>query len=200
VSKPRRLPAYDTASFPPHGFWSSLIESQSMQRPVPPSSRNAFTLIELILVLVVIAIALGTVAPSLSGSTRTQKLRDTAEQFVTLTRLARLRAMTTATPHRVVIDTANRRCVLAMQVGLQFTQVPGDGDVDREFDFPDNVTMQIVAAPGGAAARDFVDFLPTGRSQPAVVRVLAMDDNEYVDAACATPTESFRVLKPGEAP
>src|SRR3954464_11941493 len=93
-----------------------------------PSSRRAFTLIELMLVLLVIAIALGTVAPSLRGHSRTSKLRDTAEQFVTLTRLARTRAMSTGQPHRIVIGAAPRsgserpRCVLAVQNGLQFDE------------------------------------------------------------------------------
>src|SRR3954464_14826661 len=93
-----------------------------------PSSRRAFTLIELMLVLLVIAIALGTVAPSLRGHSRTSRLRDTAEQFVTLTRLARTRAMSTGQPHRIVIDAANRRCVLAVQSGQQFNPITGQGD------------------------------------------------------------------------
>jgi type II secretion system protein H len=162
--------------------------------------RSGFTLIELIVVLFIIAVALATVAPSLRGSTRTQRLRDSAEQFVTLTRLARLRAMTTATPHRVVIDAGNDRCVLAVQSGQQFARAKGDGASDTEFAIPAGVTCEITQAPGGAGARDFIDFFPTGRSQAAVVRFTAADDGEFVEAACATPTESFRVLKPGEAP
>ncbi len=172
----------------------------TLTRPCRRSRRRpAFTLIELIVVLFIIAVAVATVAPSLRGSTRTQRLRDSADQFVTLTRLARLRAMTTATPHRVVIDMTNRRCVLAVQEGQQFAQARGDGASDTEFPIPDGVNCQVTQAPGAPAAHDFLDFFPTGRSQPAVVRFTA-DDGEYVEAACATPTESFRVLKPGEAP
>src|SRR4051812_380773 len=91
-------------------------------------SRPAFTLIELMLVLLVIAIALGMVAPSLRGHSRTSRLRDTAEQFVTLTRLARTRAVSLGQPYRVVIDAANRRCVLAVQNGLQYDELRGQGD------------------------------------------------------------------------
>jgi type II secretion system protein H len=160
-------------------------------------SRLAFTLIELMLVLLVISIALGTVAPSLRGHSRSSRLRDTAEQFVTLTRLARTRAVSTGQPHRVVIDAANRRCVLAVQSGLQFNEITGQGD-DNEFPFPDNVTIRMVEAPGGA--RDFLDFMPNGRAQAAKVRVSANDDGESVDVECATPAESFHVLKPWEAP
>src|SRR5436190_17539970 len=137
-----------------------------------PPSRPAFTLIELMLVLVVIAIALGTVAPSLRGHNRTSRLRDTAEQFVTLTRLARTRAVSTGQPHRVVINAPPRsgsdrpRCVLAIQNGLQFDEIQGQGD-DTQFDFPENVTIRMVEAPGGA--RDFVDFMPNGRAQAAKI-------------------------------
>jgi type II secretion system protein H len=164
-----------------------------------PSSRRAFTLIELMLVLLVIAIALGTVAPSLRGHSRTSRLRDTAEQFVTLTRLARTRAISTGQPHRVVIDAAKRRCVLAVQTvqsGQQFNEIQGEGD-DTEFLWPDRVTVRMVEAPGGP--RDFIDFMPTGRGQAAKVRVSDDDDGESVDVECATPTESFHVLKSWEA-
>ncbi|MDB4966667.1 MAG: hypothetical protein JWN44_2356, partial [Myxococcales bacterium] len=65
-------------------------------RRTAPQSRPAFTLLELVLVMLVITIAIAVVAPTLRGWSRGSHLRDTAEQFVTLTRLARTQAASSA--------------------------------------------------------------------------------------------------------
>src|SRR4051812_45648274 len=112
------------------------------------TSRPAFTLIELVLVLMVIAIALAMVSPSLRGWSKGSRVRDTAEQFVTLARFTRTRAVSTGQVHRLVIDANGRRCVVMARAGQQFAEL-GVG-TDAEFPFPDDVTLRMVEAPGGA--------------------------------------------------
>ena len=157
------------------------------------SSRPAFTLLELVLVLVVIAIALGVAAPSLRGWSHGARLRDTAEQFMTLARQARTQAIAKAQVHRLTLDSGKGRCVVSAQDGQQWMEL--DRGMGGSFDIPEGVTIQMTDPQG--ARRDFIEFYPNSRTQAVRVR-FSMADGQ-VDIECTTPTEGFRVLASGEA-
>lgn len=154
--------------------------------------RRAFSLLELVLVLAVIAIALAAVAPTLRGWHRGSHLRDAGDQFLTLTRLARTRAVANAQVHRLSIDAAAGRCFVAVQDGQQWAKV--DTGMDGWFDIPEGVTIKMTDTQG--ASRDYIEFFPTGRTQATRVH-LSMDDGQ-LDITCDTPTEGFRLVQPGE--
>jgi type II secretion system protein H len=155
--------------------------------------RSAFTLIELILVLLLIAVIAGIVSPTLRGFSAGQKLRDTADRFVTLTRLARAQALATGQVHRVTIDTANNRCVVAAEVGQQLTEI-SDG-MDGAFEIPEGVHIQLKDAQGMPG--DYVQFYPNGRTQTASLRISMTDGESYVDVECVAPVEGFYMINPG---
>jgi type II secretion system protein H len=151
--------------------------------------RAAFTLLELVLVLLVITIAVGIAAPSLRGWSRGSKMRDTADQLVTLARLARTQAASTAQLHRLTLDARNNRAVVQIQDGEQFNDMTeGEGGV---YNFPEGVTVALTDLQGGP--REFIEFQPNGRIQTSRFRVTMEDGYETV-IECATPTEGFRVL------
>lgn len=162
-----------------------------MRRTGRPT-RPAFTLIELVLVMFVVTIAIGVVAPTLSGWSRGSHLRDAAEQFVTLTRLARTRAVSVAQIHRLTVDSRSRRCALAVQDGQQLVELTAA--MDGVVELPEGVSVEMTDLQG--APSGFVDFYPNGRTRPARIRV-SMDDGSEVVVECAAPTESFRVVSSG---
>jgi type II secretion system protein H len=163
-----------------------------MRRTRSQTRRSAFTLLELVLVMLVITIAIAVVAPTLRGWSRGSHLRDTAEQIVTLTRLARTQAASTAQLHRVTIDPRNRRCVLSVQDGQQFNDFTSA--MDGVVEIPDGVTVQMTDLQN--APREFVDFFPNGRIDTGRVRV-SMDDGSEIVVECGTPTEGFRITTTG---
>jgi prepilin-type N-terminal cleavage/methylation domain-containing protein len=65
---------------------------------------RAFTLVELVLVMVVIAVVAAMVMPSLSGTARGRRLGDTANQIVALARMARTQSVTEGKMYRLNID------------------------------------------------------------------------------------------------
>ena len=124
-------------------------------------SRPAFTLLELVVVLLVITIAMGIVAPQLRGWNHGAKLRDTGEQFITLARLARTQAAATGQVHRLVVG-SDGRCAVSVQDGEQFLELgaPYEGN----FAVPEGVSIKLTDNQN--VPRDFVEFYPNGRPSP----------------------------------
>ena len=79
-----------------------------MTSPTGPSDRRAtgaFTLLELIAVLVLISAVLAIAAPSLRGFVRGRQTAEAAAQMLSLTHLARSRAASQGCIHRLNVDT-----------------------------------------------------------------------------------------------
>lgn len=144
--------------------------------------------------MVIIATVLAMAAPSLRGWHKGSKLKDTAAEFISLTELARTRAVSSTVVHRLMVDSANGRCFLATQQGpaQQFAEVR---DELAGFALPGGFRIELSDTAG--VRRDAVDFFPTGRTQAARVRITS-PDGDTADIRCVTPTEGFRALAPGE--
>ena len=154
--------------------------------------RPGFTLIELVLVMLVITIAVGVAVPELRGWSHGARMRDTVDQILTLARLARTEAISTAQVHRLTID-GSGRCYVSKQDGEQFVEL-GEGR-DATLEAPDGVKLQMTDLQGGP--RGFVEFYPNGRMQTARIRV-SMEEGGYETVIeAATSTEGFRVPAPG---
>ena len=150
--------------------------------------RPGFTLIELVLVMLVMTIAIGVVAPELRGWSHGARMSDTVDQILTLARMARTEAISTAQVHRLIVDSSGR-CYVARQDGEQFVEL-GEGR-DAVFAAPDGIKLQMTDLQGGP--REFVEFYPNGRMQTARIRVSTEDDGSQKIIEAATSTEGFRV-------
>jgi general secretion pathway protein H len=73
------------------------------------SNERGFTLLELIVTLLVIALAVGMVVPTIGRSTESLRVRAEVAGFSAMLRHARERAIVTQTAQAVVIDPAARR-------------------------------------------------------------------------------------------
>jgi prepilin-type N-terminal cleavage/methylation domain-containing protein len=74
----------------------------------PEVDARGFTLLELIVTLVVIAVAVGLVAPTIGRSTETLRIRAEVAGFSATFRHARERAITTRQPFTVAVNPTNR--------------------------------------------------------------------------------------------
>ena len=66
------------------------------------NARRAYTLLEILLVLALIALLMGAAVPLVSGFSREQKLRDVMRELLVMAKTARTDAMTTGRPSEVI--------------------------------------------------------------------------------------------------
>ena len=74
---------------------------------------GGFTLVELILVMVLLAIVIAVAAPSLSQFFHSRSLESEAQRFMALTRAAQARAVSEGVPMVVWLATQERACSAA---------------------------------------------------------------------------------------
>ncbi len=110
---------------------------------------RGFTLLELIVTLLVVAIAVGLVAPAIGRSTEALRARAEVAGFSATFRHARERAITTRQPYTVVINPANH--LLTVTTG------------DDEVRWTRALSNKVVIAPGSPGALS-VRFEPQGTS------------------------------------
>lgn len=132
------------------------------QRALAPRrpAEGGFTLLELLVTLLVLALALGLTAPMLNRSTEAVRARAEIAGFSAVLRHARERAITSGTPHAVVIDPDAHR--VDVRAGGP------DGEIRHTRTLPDRVTVQ--ASPPPALT---VRFEPQGGSSGGDFRVAA---------------------------
>lgn len=155
---------------------------------------RGFTLIELALVLVMVAIALSVASPSMRGWGRGAKMRDAVQQFIATTSYARSAAISRGQPVRLRIDGASYWLEPIEDESL----APGNPTVRIAGEYlnpnrlPTGMTIAIV--DGGVDGA--IEFEPLGRVTPATVQ-LSASWGETVSIASGAPAERFRVITEG---
>ncbi len=160
----------------------------------PRFQRAAFTLLELVLVLAVLATLMAMVAPSLRGWNKGSKLRDATDQLIAATRHARSQAVHTAEVHRLEADpsgTAFR--VVAVGPEGDDSAAPAASEFEHEVRLSPSLRIDIQRLDGGIGG---VEFYPNGRVTPAVIRLYA-EWGEVTELAATTPADSFRLVPAG---
>jgi type II secretion system protein H len=142
---------------------------------------RAFTLIELILVLALLAIVTSMAAPSLSQFFRGRTLNSEARQMLSLTRAAQSRAVSAGFPMLLWIDSAQHAYGL-QEEGKTLTGNAQDVDPKAEqFDYDSSVQIEALnASPVSVNGRSVsaIRFLPDGtadESSPTVLRLTAQN-------------------------
>ena len=143
-----------------------------MSRCVRPKWQGGFTLIELILVLTLLAIAAGLIAPRLSDFIRGRALDAEARRLLSLARAAQSRAVAEGLPVRLWFDTAQGT------YGTEEETRPGAADAKAlQFTLNDSVRLTVLnSATTATPARPLpaIRFLPDGsadEASPATVRL-----------------------------
>ncbi len=165
-------------------------------RRSPQSMRSGFTLLELVAVLVVIAIALAAVAPSLRHFGRGRQANDTATQIMILLRHGRAAAINEARPHRFNIDPETRRYFLTVQQDGGW--VPLETSWGRSFELPAQV--RIDWAGDEVSETRHVHLSPTGAIDEARIAVHTPNGGEYRVVCRAIDQSIELVTNPGAQP
>ena len=157
---------------------------------MPTSS--GYTLLELVLVLAIIATALASVAPSLSGFVKGRKTDEAAMQFVALTHWARSQAVSDGTSYQINLDTQAGKWWISVEEGDSFTDVTGP--FGRVYTVGEGVQLEtdIPVIDG----RRVITFDAYGHSDVGVVRFLG--NKSEIEVACDAPVDEFHVVKPAE--
>jgi type II secretion system protein H len=152
---------------------------------------RGFTLLELVLVLLILCIAAAAAAPSLVGWSRASRVRDAGDLFLAVARWARTAALADSTVYRLNVDSRAGTYWVTEQDGMNYV-TPGN-EFGRVFSVPQGFTIAMTTV-GREAQQPLsaVDFLPTGRTQPARVRI-GRSDTDAVDIECPSPAEGFRL-------
>lgn len=125
--------------------------------------RGGYTLVELVVVMVILALAAALAVPAMAAWRPTSDADAAAARVAAMLQLAHERAVTRGRPMELVIDIPNRRVWLGRQ-DTSFVLVLPDG-------------CQLVGA-----ARSVIRFAPDGPSQGEVPSVACGEHRRVVDA------------------
>ena len=150
---------------------------------------SAFTLIELVLVLVVLSVLMAIAAPSLRGWSRGTKLRDASEQVLAAARYARSQAVTTGANHRVEFDADSNAYRVTALDGEQY--IPATGEFGRVVALPPGITLGVTREDGDVSG--VIAFYPSGRTTPARITLTA-DWGEASEIEATTAADPFRLV------
>ena len=154
---------------------------------------RAFTLIELVLVMLIIGLLLAVVAPSLAGLLRSQRLDGAARTVAGMLKEARVRAASDAKPYRLVIDTDDNTCWLEVLTPEGFERPKSS--VGKRLELGKNLVIEL---DGGTIEGPnlMVRVEADGTCELAQITLTRPQDEKQVAVYCKTPTEPYQVGKP----
>jgi type II secretion system protein H len=127
-----------------------------------PGQPRGYTLIEIVLVLAIMVLVVGTVVPLSSGFMREQRLRDPVRELLVLAKTARTEAMTTGRATGVILG----------KKGFGLVR-PGDEEPSETYVLPRDMSYSIRPFGSERAAKPDGQvwmFQPTGLCEPVAVR------------------------------
>ena len=139
--------------------------------------------------MVIICAALAMAAPSLRGFFGSRRTADAAAQIVALARFARTQAAAEGRAYRLNLDRVERTYWLTREEGGAFVNLASE--FGRTFALPEGTTAQWELQPGDPP-RDYLEFLPDGRTEAATLRLTGRR-GEVFDVVCRSPVERFHV-------
>lgn len=189
-----------------------------MQVAATQLRRRAFTLLELILVLVVLAVMVAMAIPTMRGMATGRRAEDCAGQMLALAHYARSQAIAEGVNYRLNIDTNQRIYYLTRFFSdpLDANAAPGfytlGVEMGSTFNVPDGVTLewddsyttlqlQQAAATGQIIPQKypndvpFVEFTPSGRTDACLIRIVDRE-GAITQVVCPSATEMIRVIRP----
>lgn len=153
---------------------------------------RAFTLVELVLVMLLLATVTALSMPSLARSMRQRHLAGEAARFLALTEYARDEAISQGVPTILWIDPANGRFGVEVKAG--FT---GDAQRAREFAINPDVQFEAAAVPTKDGVAKVVEFAPDGTADDSSVESVRIVDRFASALAIARTAnrDGYEILK-----
>ena len=157
------------------------------------SKSSAFTLLELIVVLIILALVAGLIAPTLRTFTVGQSTANAAEQIVVLTHYARTQSITDGNAFRLNFDPDGGSYWLTSSEAGVFNAI--GGEYGEHYNVPPGATMRTDVARQNDGT--YVTFQSTGRTDPAHIWINDKQ-GKTLEVACSSATELYRILPPEE--
>lgn len=160
---------------------------------------TAFTLLELILVMAIVAVIVGMAIPRLSGFAQGRRTASCADQVLAVTRYAHTQAIARGAVYRMNLQPGSGTTPATYWLTVQGEdgQFVRTGDsMGIEFQAPDGVDLAW-NAPQHADGQ-YIEFQPTGRSEQATIEVRSVD-RKVITIASLSATELFKIVTPEEA-
>ncbi len=145
---------------------------------------SAFTLIELLLVMVILTILMAVVAPVLSNSIHGHKLEQETSRFLALADFGREQAISEGIPMVVWIDQATQR------FGLDPKTDYYGSTTHKEYTLPPEVKFDAVAAGSGTTGSPAIEFEPDGNPSPSSVQSVRLVDFRGAAAVIALRSDT----------
>ncbi len=172
----------------------------------PPALRvrrrraGAFTMVELLLVMVLICIILGATAPSLRGFFAARKTTSAAAQIMMLIQYARTQAIADGCNYRLYFDTTRNQYWLTIQSSGAY--VTTNTEYGITYSLPDGFSFDMQADPN-CTITNYIDFYPDGSTSAAAIGVIPRtgqaDEQEICSGYNSTLTGAYRVVTPPSA-
>jgi type II secretion system protein H len=153
---------------------------------------SAFTLVELIVVMALLAIVLALSAPSLARSMRQRNLEAEAARFLAATEYGRNEAVSQGVPMVLWIDAKTRSFGVEPRSG--FT---GDTARDREFELHPDVEIEVEKVIARTAKVQPIEFAPDGAPATTNIETVQLKDRfaSVVTIAQTTDGWGYEILK-----
>ena len=150
---------------------------------------RAFTLIELILVMVILCTVLGMAGPSLRGFFSQRQIEDAGASIMALAQFAKSQAVCEGRTYRLNLDSIDRTYWLTVQDQGAFRDL--NTEWGRIFLLPPEVTLKIwdLELDGRTT---YAEFSSLGRTTPGTIQLVS-SKGDVLSLACRSATESFAV-------
>ena len=163
-----------------------------MNRGERQHDRNgAFTLLELILVMVILSTVLAMAAPSLRGFFASRKTHDTAAQILALTQFARSQAISEGIVYRLNFDTRDRTYWLTAQQAGMFEELKTE--FGQIFTLPKDIVMELEDLDEDDMEM-FLKFTSQGTVTAGTIRLIDRA-GRALEITSPTVTESFSIIE-----
>ena len=155
-------------------------------------SALGFTLVELIIVMMLLAIVAALSAPSLSRSTRQRNLDEEATRLLALTEYGRDEAVSQGVPMIVWIDAKGQRYGVEPKSGFD-----SDETRSREYAMNPDVNVEIDKAVASGGVVEAMEFAPDGALTTSSVETVRLVDRAKSAISVARTTDgwSYELVK-----
>ncbi len=158
--------------------------------------RPGFTMLELILVLVILALAAGLVVPALNSFARGRQMLDGAGRLLAVMQYAQTRAMNSGRPQRLRLDPNSGNYWVTARNDGQFVRIATDSG--QTYQLPAQV-QAAWDAPVDETGQGYVEFDPDGGHDVVTLRLTDARGSQVL-IACASPAEPYRIITGTSAP
>jgi len=156
-----------------------------------PVEVKAFTLLELILVMIVLCTVLAMAAASLRGFFSSRQLNDITEQILAMTRYAKVQAVFESRYYRINFDPYKRFYWISSRRESQYQRL--DNNFGNLYPIPSDIDISFdnVSYDNGIY---YFEFSPEGYSKQAGVRL--KDNQDTIrEVVCYSPSENYEIVE-----